>query len=132
MSWLLCFPSCCVAYLSLQCGALLRVDILPLPNTFCNTSLPQYKLELLNTTHMETSPGSFCVLSPPRCLENLTFLQKRSAHILSSLDQGKRRIWQGRSYGSSTHKPGPKEQNTQAGMLLRFIWLLFLAFDDTV
>lgn len=76
-------PNC-----SFQYGVHFKVDVLPLLNTFSNTSLPQY-FHSRNTTHMVRGPGPFCRSSRLRCSENLTFLQKRSAHILSSLFQGR-------------------------------------------
>lgn len=53
----------------------------------------EYILRSVSLTHhtWRQVQALVSVLSPPRCLENLTFLQKRSAHILSSLDQGKKR-----------------------------------------
>lgn len=129
------FPAAVQLICPFQHGALLGVDVLPLLNTF---QIPPYLSTSFTSLTQHTwrqVQALLCFLSPPHCLENLTFLQKRSAHILSSLSQGKERVWQGRSYGSPTHEPGRTEQNRtsrRAGMPRRFIWLLFLAFDDTV
>lgn len=74
----------------------------------------------------------FCPFSPPHCLENLTFLQKRSAHILSSLGQGKERDLAGPILWKPHTWAWVNRTGRQAGLPQRFIWLLFLAFDDTV
>lgn len=81
----------------------------------------EYILRTVSLTHhtWRQVQALVSVLSPPLSLENLTFLQKkkkRSAHILSSLDQGKKRgLWQRLSYGSPTHELSLTETGRQAG-----------------
>lgn len=73
------------------------LDILPFLNIFKYIIPPSKEVQYLKSfTHLTQHTwrqvqAVFCLLSPPYCLENLTFLQKRSAHILSSLDQAKER-----------------------------------------
>lgn len=71
------FPAAVQLICPIQCGALLGVDVLPLLNTFSNTSLPQHKFHPLNTTHMETGPGPFFAFSPlPIAWKILHFCRK--------------------------------------------------------
>lgn len=116
----------------LQRGVLFGVDVLPLLNTFSNTSLPQYKFHQLNTTHMEMGPGPFLPSLPSPLLGKSYILQKRSAHILSSLSQGKERALAGPILWKPHTWAWANRTGRRAGMPQRFIWLLFLAFDDTV
>lgn len=64
-----------------QLRVLLGVDVLPLLNTFSNTSLPQYKFLQLNTTHMEIGPGPFSALAPlPIARKILHSAEKKCTH----------------------------------------------------
>lgn len=97
-----------------------------------------YILRSMSLTHHTWRQVQALVsVSPPRCLENLTFLQKKKCtHPVLIRPGEKRGLWQRLSYGSPTHKLSLTETRMhagrQAGMLQRCIWPSFLAFDDTV
>lgn len=105
------FPAAVQLICPFQHGALLGVDVLPLPNAFSNTSLPQYKFHPLNTTHMETGPGPFLPSLPSPLLgKSYISTEKECTHpVLIRPGKGEG-IWQGQSYGSPTHEPGRTEQ----------------------
>lgn len=127
----------CSLFVPLQHGALLVGDLLPLLNTFSNTFLPQYEFHRFNTTHMETGPDPFLPSLPSPLLgKSYISTEKKCTHPVL--------IRPGKAKGSGKADPmeaphmslGEQNRTEQAGrragMLQRFIWLLFLAFDDTV
>lgn len=128
------FPAAVQLICPFQRGALLGVDVLPLLNTFSNTSLPQYKFHPLNTTHMETGPGPFLPSLPSPLLgKSYISTEKKCTHPVL-IRKGKRE-GSGRADPMEAPHMSLGEQNRtgrRAGMPRRFIWLLFLAFDDTV
>lgn len=74
------FPAAVALPCAFHRGVLLRLDILPLLNTFLMPSYLNGHFTSLTQPTWGWVRSLFCLLSPPHCSENLTFSKKKCTH----------------------------------------------------